>query len=128
MLFDKISKIFGPNKENIRVFRDSDILALLLLHFSLLLVFVYVFSSTFTPFYMLTLKVLLFPWLFACFLSALDLSTLLISFLWLSITVCGQVLLSSVPVTCSVKLYKPYSYENYFYLQESLPLSVSWLI
>lgn len=73
------------------------------------------------PFFTCWLRVLLFPWLFA-FFSALDLSTLLISFLWLSITVWGQFLLSLVPFTCSLKLYKPYFYENYFYLQESLPL------
>lgn len=78
------------------------------------------------PFFTCWLRVLLFPWLFAFFLSALDLSTLLISFLWLSITVWGQFLLSWVPFTCSIKLYKPYFYENYFYLQESLPLSVFW--
>lgn len=51
MLLDKIREIFGPKKEkNVRVFRDTDILALLPFHFSLLLVHVYVFSSTFTFF------------------------------------------------------------------------------
>lgn len=71
MLLDKIREIFGPKKEkkNVRVFRDTDILALLpFFSFTGACHMCFLPLLPFSPFYMSTLWVLPFPWLFA-FLS-----------------------------------------------------------
>ena len=128
MLFGKIRKFFGPNKEKERVFRGSGVRTLLdsifLFYWCLLVVHVFSFTSTFFSFLQDTS--LGFTFSFALHFSSFLLSIFQhcpLPFLWLSLTVWGHFLLSLVPFVYNIKLYKPYFYETCFSLQESLPFS-----